>query len=209
MKYSVINPDLASSLGFTDLIPGSSHDLALISLGYGSTASLHRSARDIRIGILERLGRNGLGARHAQMAAAFAMEARDPTADKRVAAFCASLPEEQFVRGDQTRLLIRRAMEGKLPASVQWNTRRGRQSADLMCRLVRSKHEIEIALAETKKSALAQQWLDVPRMERVSKELLTLSPHQASKLAESGLASRTNRILLRGLSFGLFLSRFD
>lgn len=56
---------------------------------------------------------------------------RDPTRDKRVIEFCLSLPESQYVKNGRERILIRRAMEGKVPDNIRLNyLSRGRQSLD-------------------------------------------------------------------------------
>jgi asparagine synthase (glutamine-hydrolysing) len=60
----------------------------------------------------------------------FGLEARDPTADKRIFEFCLTLPIDQFARGAEHRLLIRRMMHGRLPAGVLDNPRRGLQAGD-------------------------------------------------------------------------------
>ena len=209
MRYSPINSDFARSLGFADEIPGSKHDPSFHHISCGPTSGLHNSARDIRIKAIERSIYTGLGARHAQMGAAFAMYSRDPTVDKRVVMFCLSIPVEQYVRANQSRLLIRRAMEGILPTSVQWNTRRSLQTAELIPRLLHSRHEVEAALSGIEKSALAQQWLDIPKRRCASRDMFSIPPHGADDHADGELDTRVRRILLRGLAFGLFLSRFD
>lgn len=55
-------------------------------------------------------------------AAAFGVETRYPFFDRRLIEFCIGLPEEQKFANGWPRVLLRRAMEGILPAEVQWRT---------------------------------------------------------------------------------------
>jgi asparagine synthase (glutamine-hydrolysing) len=55
-------------------------------------------------------------------AAAFGLEPRYPFFDRRVIEFCLGLPDEQKFADGWPRLLLRRAMEGVLPESVQWRS---------------------------------------------------------------------------------------
>jgi len=52
--------------------------------------------------------------------AAWRIEARYPFFDRRIADFCIGLPPEQKLRDGWTRYILRRAMDGILPRSVQW-----------------------------------------------------------------------------------------
>jgi asparagine synthase (glutamine-hydrolysing) len=60
--------------------------------------------------------------------AAFGVEARYPFFDRRLVEFCLSLPAGQKLSGGWTRAVMRRAMDGVLPAPVQWRT----DKADLL-----------------------------------------------------------------------------
>jgi asparagine synthase (glutamine-hydrolysing) len=51
---------------------------------------------------------------------AHGVEMRYPFWDRRLIEFCLALPPEQKMRGGWTRFIMRRAMEGILPPSVQW-----------------------------------------------------------------------------------------
>jgi asparagine synthase (glutamine-hydrolysing) len=55
-------------------------------------------------------------------AAAFGIEPRYPFFDRRLIEFCLQLPDEQKFADGWSRLVLRRAMEGVLPAEVQWRT---------------------------------------------------------------------------------------
>ncbi len=55
-----------------------------------------------------------------KVAARSGVEARYPFWDKRLVEFCVSLPSDLKLKNGWSRLLLRRAMEGVLPRSVQW-----------------------------------------------------------------------------------------
>jgi len=55
-----------------------------------------------------------------KVGAAFSVEPRYPFWDKRIAEFCLALPSSQKMRRGWTRWIMRRAMEGLLPKTVQW-----------------------------------------------------------------------------------------
>ncbi|MBI3933352.1 MAG: hypothetical protein HY316_01585 [Acidobacteria bacterium] len=51
--------------------------------------------------------------------AQFGLEYRHPFLDRRVIEYCLGLPHEQLRRGDQTKFVLRQAMDGILPQSVR------------------------------------------------------------------------------------------
>ena len=60
-----------------------------------------------------------------RIAAAVAIEPRDPFLDRRVATFCLALPGEQTLNGGWPKAILRHAMAGRLPDAVRW--RRGKE----------------------------------------------------------------------------------
>jgi asparagine synthase (glutamine-hydrolysing) len=63
--------------------------------------------------------------RYDRVASSVAVEPRDPFMDLRVIEFCLSLPWEQLQAGGWPKILLRRAMAGRLPDPVRW--RRGKE----------------------------------------------------------------------------------
>ena len=190
-KYSAINPAFATSIDMANQMAAGGHD---------PTFSAKKDSRRARFNLIKP-GRSIGGASWSHSGATFAMDVRDPTRDKRVMSFCVSLPEDQFVRQGKDRLLIRRAMEDILPPSVQWNTIRGRQAADIGQRLLNTRPEMEAAMAMVAESELAQQYLDTARMRGIFEALYD---------ENVGLnATQIGSVFLRGLMVGLFLRRFE
>ncbi len=129
--------------------------------------------------------------------AAFGMEVRDPTADIRLLEYCLGVPDEQDVFGGGERMLIRRAMEGLLPAEVQWNSIRGQQAADVAFRLRSHPDEMEGTLSRLEKSSEVASYLDLPLMRRVWRDVQGEVTVRTSR--------RASTILLRGIMCGCFI----
>jgi len=156
-----------------------------------------KSVRDIRHSVIKP-GRSIIGAIWSEIGAAFQIEVRDPTFDKRILAYTIGVPD-QFFTGEngQDRWLIRSAMAGLLPDSVRLNKLRGRQAADLVERLRMSPDQVEDALAQLADS-LAERYLNLERMSEVwSNTQQMIDPHTTHQ---------AGNILLRGIGAGLFLN---
>lgn len=161
-----------------------------------------RGPRDMRFAIIQP-GASRIGDLWARRGGIDGLEVRDPTLDKRVMAYCLSVPDPVFdgdrSRGAQApidRWLIRAAMDGLLPDEVRLNRKRGRQSADLAGRLLAERDAIDQALALIDQPPV-NGYLDLAKMHRawadVQAEATAMSTHRAGS------------ILLRGLMAGLFL----
>jgi len=129
----------------------------------------------------------------------FGVQRLDPANDIRLARFCLSLPEDQFLREGQSRWLIRRAMAQRLPAEVLDNRMRGLQAANWHETMMGSRTRMEAVLGRLEKSALARETIDVPRLRRLLGEL--------QNVPEGTVPSMARRDLLDpGLAVGSFLA---
>jgi asparagine synthase (glutamine-hydrolysing) len=188
-EYSAIRSDFARSIKFSQQMAEAGY-----VPGLSPTDPIQRRLRVIKPGW------SVLGSIWFDIGAAYGLEVRDPTQDRRVIELCLAIPEDQFQRDGVNRWLIRRAMQGYLPDEVRLNTRRGLQAADLGQRVLDNRSEIEAALAEMEQHDLARQVLDLPRMANVLASLQHgLTP---KNYVECGA------ILMRGLMAGLFMLRF-
>jgi asparagine synthase (glutamine-hydrolysing) len=97
--------------------------------------------------------------RYDRVAAAVAVEPRDPFLDRRVVAFCLSIPAGQKLHQGWPKAVLRRAMAGRLPDAVRW--RRGKQHLGwdfthaLMAR-IRERMPIDIAAKENMLTSYVQ-----------------------------------------------------
>ncbi len=142
-------------------------------------------------------GASILGSHWASWGAGYALEVRDPTADKRLLEFCFAIPDAQYRSGQTDRWLIRRAMDGLLPDEMRLNQLRGQQSADIVGRVRANCAEIEALIDCLEHSELARDYLNLPLMYKT----LTLATMAADRHARRIV----DTILLRGLSAGVFL----
>jgi asparagine synthase (glutamine-hydrolysing) len=133
-----------------------------------------------------------------EIGAAYGVEMRDPTADLRLVEFCLAIPADQFVRDGRTRWLIRRAMEGVLPPSVQWNTRRGVQSPDMAELALGELDRIARTVARVEASPAAGRYLAMPLLRELWAELQRGDPARVGAAAYQ---------LLGMLAVGLFVIR--
>jgi asparagine synthase (glutamine-hydrolysing) len=139
----------------------------------------------------------------AAYAARFGISRRDPTRDQRLVEFCFAVPETQWRRGRETRLLIRRAMVDRLPAKVLQNPSRGLQAADWHEQLIAQCATIQADLAALAENDTVQRYLDLPRMQRLADSLPQTSWNDSVPMADY----RWN--LLGGLMLGHFIRWFE
>jgi asparagine synthase (glutamine-hydrolysing) len=69
-------------------------------------------------------------------ASAFGIEARYPFFDRRLIEFCLALPASQKLGNGWNRAVFRRAMDGILPAEIQWRSNKGNLSPNFYRRLI-------------------------------------------------------------------------
>ena len=147
-------------------------------------------------------GTSFLGDIWAENSAAYQMEVRDPTLDKRVMEFMLAIPDREFTGSDGTdRWIIRKAMEGIMPDDVRLNKKRGSQAGDLGQRMLDTAPEVESALSEVESSKMAKEYLDVERIRGVWEAL--------KKEINVENSTRTITILTRGMMAGIYLSDLE
>ncbi len=156
-----------------------------------------RAAVQARNPGLQHYFRNGHTALSFELGAAFGIEVRQPAMDRRVIEFCMGLPENQHSRDGQDRLLVRRAMAGRLPDDVLWYRKRGIQSADIAQRVLASRDEVETALHRLEGAAAVREILDLPSLRRAF-DAATREPAGPEELLHA-------IYLVRGLGLGLFV----
>jgi asparagine synthase (glutamine-hydrolysing) len=158
-----------------------------------STASVRRSLYDYY----------DPGVHNAAAAAGWQIEQRDPTQDKRIFEFCFGIPIEQFLVGGQSRSVIRRAMEGRLPESTLRRTTRGLQAADWYLTVRAALPQLRAELTRIERSPLACHVIDTARL----RTLLDTFPNSGYHTSE---ASNTWHLALtRGMAAASFLADHD
>ncbi len=107
---------------------------------------------------------------------------RYPLLDKRIIEFALGLPAEQFVSGQYTRSLMRRAMDGILPPQVQWNRNKTDPARikGLIPVMSATLSTIGRRLADRSTPPLRSIYLDMPRLQQ------RLTADLSDDLAEQG-----------------------
>jgi asparagine synthase (glutamine-hydrolysing) len=190
-RYSVINMEFARELAITKRMRKSWHD---------PTFSAIADPWKKRLNVIKP-GRSIIGSLWQEIGAGYGLEVLDPTLDKRLMEFCLSIPDNQYFRNGRERWLIRRAMKGLIPQSVLFNSRKGRQAADIGIRLMKTFDETLAVFREIERSELARQYLNIPLMRNLLDQVCNPITQQITRQIAS--------IFLRGLMVGLFLIRFD
>jgi asparagine synthase (glutamine-hydrolysing) len=101
--------------------------------------------------------------------AAFGIEARYPFFDRRLIEFCLSLPATQKLSNGWNRAVFRRAMEGILPAGIQWRSSKGNLSPNFYRRLLDSHGGTLDAIAAGGSGAFSE-YVDASAMQRALRE---------------------------------------
>lgn len=146
---------------------------------------------------------NQYGDYNAATEAGWGIEARDPTADKRVFEFCAAIPQEQFVVGGQGRSLVRRAMRGRLPTATLEREEKGSQAADWYECLGKIRGELAAELTLEERCHGTKRLIDLERLRQALDEWPQTAQEAASKSAVYSSA------LPRGMAVGYFIRRIE
>lgn len=152
LDYCALHPDYAAAMRVTDRAHAAFNSLAF---DVPSEMDLYFQLSDC-------------GNEHAGDMAGWGIEMRDPTHDKRILAFVYSLPPEQFLRGGQTRSLIRRAMSGRLPEDTLTRSAYGMQAADWHLSMQEALPEISREIERLEQSPTARRLIDLPRLKKLA-----------------------------------------
>jgi asparagine synthase (glutamine-hydrolysing) len=152
--WSVVRPAFLARHDLRDQAEAMACDLRNVARGDG---------RALRLAMLDRTDHRGILAASARRL--FGVDTRDPTSDRQLIELCLSIPEEQYVRGGQSRSLVRRAMKGVIPDTVLMEQRRGRQAADWRVGFHAALPALHDEVARLRHSPLASESLDLDRMQ--------------------------------------------
>jgi asparagine synthase (glutamine-hydrolysing) len=100
----------------------------------------------------------------AKIRANFGIDFRTPAFDRRLFEFCIGIPQDQYLRGGRDRWLMRRAMEGRLPASVLNQQKCGGQAVDWYPRLTRERNRTAEEVKRLATNPQVASMLDMQRL---------------------------------------------
>jgi asparagine synthase (glutamine-hydrolysing) len=187
MDYTAVHPEIVAKYGLRKQVMQEFFGVE------SSTASVRRDLYEYY----------DPGIFNAIAAAGWQVELRDPTLDKNIYEFCFGIPIEQYLAGGMARSLVRRAMEGRLPASTLHRTTRGLQAADWYMTVRAARPQLSAELTRIERSPLACQILDVPRL-RTLLDTLPTSGYHTSEVSDAWHIALT-----RGIAAGSFLAQHD
>jgi asparagine synthase (glutamine-hydrolysing) len=141
-----------------------------------------------------------IGSNWHSLGAAYQLEVRDPTMDKRLLEFCFAIPQTQFVGDGKNRWLMRRAAQGLLPPEVQWERRRGLQGSDIGFRILADSNEVSQLLKTLEQSQLAMRYVNT---KQIIDAWVRLNQESSNPLQADGYA------VLGGLMVGMFLASMN
>ncbi|MFN4087733.1 MAG: asparagine synthetase B family protein [Alphaproteobacteria bacterium] len=190
--YTAIAPAFAEEMDFRALA-----EEAAWNLDYQPWADGHA----MRLAVLRRID---TAPHEAGMRAAFGVDHRDPTADRRLVEFCLALPNRFFLhRGIESRIL-KLAMRGQLPEAHLWSGGyKGYQAIDWHEALTRSRSELAQEIERLEASPLARRCLDLAKLRTLVDNWPTGDWHSPRITHSYRLA------LTRGIAMGRFIRRME
>ncbi|MBO0717574.1 MAG: hypothetical protein J2P55_09625, partial [Rhizobiales bacterium] len=135
------------------------------------------------------------------LVAGWALDIRNPLADKRLVEFCLSVPTDEYLFKGIPRSLARRALADRVPPVVLNEYKRGDQVADWHEALTRARPEIAVELDRVAAHGPAAKMLDIAMM----KSLVDNWP--ISGWENGDTKARYEWALLCGIAAGHFLSK--
>lgn len=108
---------------------------------------------------------------------------RSPLAYRPLFELTAGIPDDQYLRGGETRWLARRLLKGRVPEDVRTNTSHGIQSSDWPVRFERERAGLLEQIEGLSADPRMADMLDLPRMERNLREWSgknTVGGHEAA-----------------------------
>ena len=135
-----------------------------------------------------------------EIAGSMGMTLCTPPIDRRMVDFCNGVPADQISRGTETRRLIRRSFEGKIPQALLWKDVRGLPGSDYAAAIAEEHEEVMEILDAAERSPVAREALDLPWLRR-SASALSIDP-SAIDVLSAGL-------LVRGVAYAMFLQTFE
>lgn len=133
--------------------------------------------------------------------AGYGVDRRDPTSDRRVLAFCLSLPEDRYLRNGRCKDVFRRAFAERIPSEILDHPQRGVQTADWKQILLKAQPAIQAELAQQARITACTDLIDVDGLRELADSLDNAAPDDWQSVQRHYLK------LVRGLSNGVFTRR--
>ena len=183
-RWSSLRPEVAERLG----------------LDGDDQPRVHTGSRDLdrQIMLIDRLRHNNAHYAHVFQGQNWSL--RDPLADLALVEFCLSLPRDQYRSGGVGRLLARRALADRVPASIVNERRIGLQHADWYGWMSRRRDWMRAEIERIERSPLACSIIDTRHM-RTILDAWPATPEEAGRFP-------TSHRLRKGLGEALRVGQF-
>jgi asparagine synthase (glutamine-hydrolysing) len=112
----------------------------------------------------------------ARGAGTFGVEPRYPFFDRRLVAFCLALPGDQKLHQGRDRVVMRRAMEGLLPAEIQWRSSKQNLSQNFNLRLLDNRDLLEEVIF--REASFIEPYVDVEALRAAFRRYSADPPHR-------------------------------
>ena len=188
-QYSAIHAERYAALGMADR----ARDQAL-----DPSYRPRKEAFETRLWVMRRVDQ---GNYNKGVLAGWGVDQRDPTADRRLAEFCLSLPMEAYLADGKPRVLGRAALADRLPQSVLAAAGTGIQAVDWHEGLTAARDEIREEIARLENVPSAATALDLAQLREMVEDWPTEGWHRPEVMRPYRLK------LLRGLVSGHFLRK--
>jgi asparagine synthase (glutamine-hydrolysing) len=133
--------------------------------------------------------------------AAWHIDRRDPTADRRLVEFCLSVPPEQYLRQGVPAALLRHALAERLPPTVLAERRKGLQAVDWHESLTAQRERVRAELQRLSTLTQVTEVIDIDRLQKAVEDW----PRDGWDRDDITLLYRS--ALLRGIAVGHFIRR--
>ncbi|MGO4213846.1 asparagine synthase-related protein, partial [Terriglobus sp. YAF25] len=143
------------------------------------------------------LQRSDLAATRKGTLAAWGVDERDPTTDRRLLEFCMSIPATEWMRDGLPSALLRNGLADRLPKKVRYETRKGLQATDWHIEAAKALPQLQEEIRKLEKSPSVNGMIDIPRMRSMMENW--------PKDDDSEKISSYRYTFLRTLSVGKFL----
>jgi asparagine synthase (glutamine-hydrolysing) len=147
---------------------------------------------------------NDLGAAEKAILAAWGLDYRDPTADRRLVEFTLRVPAEELIRDGQPRSLLLRTFGHLLPDVILNNRKKGYQAADWYDSLTRAKDAVAAELDRIEMFEPTQDLIDVDRLRRLVADWPELD---SPRWSDPEVVADYRHALLRGISAAGFMRK--
>ncbi|OYX88794.1 MAG: hypothetical protein B7Y84_07665 [Azorhizobium sp. 32-67-21] len=191
-QFSTLRPEVAES---------ASYKAHLDAIGFDPTYQSQKRVRDVTAIILRRLDVHGLEQKG--QLGAYGIDARDPTADRRLVDFVMNIPTHLFMHRGVKKRLYQEAFGERLPPVLFTRRPKGQQAADWRPRLRAAMPRIQEELDLARRAEGVAELIDLPRLDA------TLAVNVTDGPSSTQVRDSHRLRLLRALSVAHFMRKTD